>query len=201
MSSSVLLLYFHAAAEFSKANHGLISALGQQEHLSIRDMYAEYPRFSIDIDKEQSLLTTHDTIVLQFPMFWYSSPALLKEWQDLVLEYGFAYGDGGTALLGKRLQLVVTTGSPAEAYTAEGEKGYTLREFLRPFEAMAKLCHLDYHAPLAMHGARDAADNGQQAVWNLAYQKLIAALIAGRYPQSLAKRTDVVTPEQLMEAL
>jgi len=41
-------------------------------------------------------------IVFHHPFYWYSSPAILKEWQDLVLEYGFAYGHEGTALRGKK---------------------------------------------------------------------------------------------------
>ena len=51
-------------------------------------------------------------IVLMHPIQWYSMPALLKLWLDEVLTYGWAYGPGGSALKGKDLWLVATTGGP-----------------------------------------------------------------------------------------
>ena len=65
----------------------------------------------IDVRAEQELLVSHDVIVSQHPFYWYSSPALLKEWQDLVLEHGWAYGRGGTKLTGKILFNAITAGS------------------------------------------------------------------------------------------
>ena len=59
------------------------------------DLYAEYPRFDIDIDREQARLVEAGIILFQFPLFWYSTPSIIKVWQDLVLEHGFAYGSEG----------------------------------------------------------------------------------------------------------
>ena len=53
------------------------------EGVTFVDLYAEYPRFEIDVDREQARLLAHDVIVFQNPLFWYSTPAILKEWQDL----------------------------------------------------------------------------------------------------------------------
>ena len=53
-------------------------------------------------------LLDHDVVLFQFPLFWYSTPSILKEWQDLVLEHGFAYGAEGDALDGKRMMIAVT---------------------------------------------------------------------------------------------
>ena len=61
-------------------------------------LYAAYPDFMIDVKREQQLLLDHDIIVLQHPFYWYSSPAIIKEWLDLVLENGWAYGTGGSNL-------------------------------------------------------------------------------------------------------
>ncbi|MCV5747032.1 NAD(P)H-dependent oxidoreductase, partial [Escherichia coli] len=72
------------------------------------DLYGEYPRFNINIDREQQRLREHDVVIFQFPLYWYSTPAILKEWQDLVLEYGFAYGTEGTELQGKTMLCVLS---------------------------------------------------------------------------------------------
>ena len=90
---------------------------------------------------------------------WYSSPALLKEWQDLVLEYGFAYGEKGTALQGKRLLSVLSAGGPRDAYTKEGYNRFTLRELLTPFEQTARLCGMEYLPPFVVHDSRALADD------------------------------------------
>ena len=107
---------------------------------------------------EQDLLRTHELIVFQHPFYWYSSPAILKEWQDLVLEHGFAYGEAGTALHGKRLLSVLSAGGPAEAYTREGYNHFTVDELLTPFEQTARLCGMEYLPPLVVHNARALPD-------------------------------------------
>ncbi|WP_225875317.1 NAD(P)H-dependent oxidoreductase [[Limnothrix rosea] IAM M-220] len=53
--------------------------------------------------REKQLCLDHNIVVWQHPFFWYSAPAMLKKWPDLVLEYGFAYGHEGTALHGKNV--------------------------------------------------------------------------------------------------
>ena len=55
-------------------------------------MYDLYPDFKIDVAEEQKHLAAADRIILQFPFYWYSTPALLKQWQDDVLTYGWAFG-------------------------------------------------------------------------------------------------------------
>jgi len=77
---------------------------------------------------------------------------LLKQWIDLVLEYGWAYGPGGTALQGKKLLQVVTSGGGRAAYQRDGFHGHTLREFLLPFEQTARLCKMEYLPPFVVHG-------------------------------------------------
>jgi Kef-type K+ transport system membrane component KefB/NAD(P)H-dependent FMN reductase len=105
------------------------------------DLYAEYPDYRIDIDREQQRLREHDVIMFLFPLFWYSTPAILKEWQDLVLEHGFAYGSEGTALAGKFFIVACSAGGPAAAYEPEGYNHFTLRELLRPSSRPRALSH------------------------------------------------------------
>ena len=96
MAKRVLILFAHPALQKSRVNRRLVAAVQNLENVTINDLYEEYPDFSIDVKREQALLESHDIIIFQHPLYWYSCPALLKEWQDLVLEYGFAYGAQGT---------------------------------------------------------------------------------------------------------
>ncbi|MCB0293189.1 MAG: NAD(P)H-dependent oxidoreductase, partial [Calditrichaeota bacterium] len=84
----ILIIFAHPAFQKSRVNARLIEGLAQMEGITFHDLYQAYPEFDIDIAAEQQLLTGHDVIVFHHPFFWYSTPALLKEWQDLVLEHG-----------------------------------------------------------------------------------------------------------------
>src|SRR5690349_3159009 len=94
----ILILFAHPRLRNSVVQSALIKAVAGLEGVTFRDLYASYPDYMIDVEAEQKALLAHDVIVLQHPFYWYSSPAIIKEWQDLVLENGWAYGPGGTAL-------------------------------------------------------------------------------------------------------
>src|SRR5882757_8032391 len=100
-SAKILLIFAHPAYQRSRTNRAMIEVARGMPEVRIHDLYEEYPTFQIDACREQGLLREHDVIVFQHPFYWYSCPALLKEWLDLVLEYNFAYGDYGTELSGK----------------------------------------------------------------------------------------------------
>ena len=101
----ILLLFAHPSLDRSEVNRPMTDAVVDMDGITLIDLYAEYPDLQIDIDREQQRLLEHDVIVFQHPLYWYSTPAILKEWQDLVLEHGFAYGSKGTALLGSPMTL------------------------------------------------------------------------------------------------
>lgn len=147
-----------------------------QRHVSVIDLYAEYPDFNIDIDKEQQRLLAHDVIVFLFPLYWYSTPSLLKEWQDLVLEYGFAYGDNGTALKGKRFVCALSAGGREEAYQTDGYNHFSLKQLLQPLEQMANVTGMLYLGPFAIFGSRTAREehriNLHRQKWRRLLQKL-----------------------------
>jgi glutathione-regulated potassium-efflux system ancillary protein KefG len=148
----VLVLFAHPALEKSRVNRVLIGGLRDVDGLTLHDLYEVYPDFGIDVTREQALLLDHEIIVFHHPMFWYSTPAILKEWQDLVLEHGWAYGSEGKALVGKLWLSAITTGGREEAYGGQGHNGYTIRELLRPLEQTARLCGMDFLPPFAVHG-------------------------------------------------
>jgi glutathione-regulated potassium-efflux system ancillary protein KefG len=152
LQRKILVLFAHPAFEKSRVNQHLARAARETAGVTFNDLYEEYPDFAIDVQREQKLLLEHDVIVWQHPFYWYSSPALLKEWQDLVLEHGFAYGSKGTALHGKIALNAITTGGPESSYQKTGYNRFTLRELLTPFEQTANLCGMTYLAPFVTPG-------------------------------------------------
>lgn len=154
MKKKVLVLYAHPSQHRSEVNAPLFNAAQAIEGVTCVDLYAEYSQFDINIDKEQARLLEHDVIVFQFPLYWYSTPALLKEWQDLVLEYGFAYGTDGIALKDKLMLCVVSAGGKEEAYKAEGYNHFTIRQLLAPIEQMAALTNMHYLPPYLVRARR-----------------------------------------------
>jgi putative NADPH-quinone reductase len=157
----ILVLFAHPSLERSEANRPLAEAASRLEGVTLVDLYAEYPTFDIDVDREQRRLRVHEALVFLHPLYWYSTPSILKEWQDLVLEYGFAYGSAGTALQGKVFFSALTAGGPEPAYRAGGYNHFTIRELLQPLEQTAALCGMDYLPPFALFGARTAVDEGR----------------------------------------
>jgi glutathione-regulated potassium-efflux system ancillary protein KefG len=155
----ILLLFAHPAIQNSRVNRRLAEAARSVEGLTFHDLYEAYPEFDVDVAREQELLSTHDLFVMQHPFYWYSTPALLKEWQDLVLEHGWAYGSGGIALRGKTLLTAVTTGGREASYGLEGGNRYAMRQLLAPIEQTARLCGMDYLPPFVVHGTHALADS------------------------------------------
>lgn len=154
----VLILFAHPALEKSRVNRRLVAALPALPGLTFHDLYEAYPDFAVDVRREQALLAAHDVIVFHHPFYWYSAPPLVKQWLDLVLEHGWAYGSAGTALAGKRLLCLLTAGGGAAAYQREGYNRFTIRELLSPVEQTARLCRMEFLPPYVVHGTHRLTD-------------------------------------------
>jgi glutathione-regulated potassium-efflux system ancillary protein KefG len=148
----VLILFAHPAFEKSRVNKLLVEEVKGIEGVYFHDLYEAYPNMIIDITREQEILSRHDVIIFHHPFFWYSTPAILKEWQDLVLEHGWAYGSNGNALMGKLFMNVITTGGKEIAYHSEGYNHFTVRQLLAPMEQTANLCKMIFLPPFLVHG-------------------------------------------------
>ncbi|EOB3568086.1 potassium transporter KefG [Vibrio vulnificus] len=201
--NKVLVIYAHPSQHRSEVNAPLFAAAQAVDGVTRVDLYAEYPQFDINIDKEQARLLEHDVIVFQFPLYWYSTPALLKEWQDLVLEYGFAYGTDGTALQDKLMLCVVSAGGKEEAYKAEGYNHFTIRQLLAPIEQMAALTSMHYLPPFAIFGARTALEENRIDQHVERYVTLLQALVEDRVNIHAANHLNKIThalPQIIKEA-
>ncbi|NPC57603.1 glutathione-regulated potassium-efflux system oxidoreductase KefF [Caenimonas soli] len=156
LSSGVLVLAAHPNWRESRVNRRLLEAARSVPGVQVSDLYARYADYDIDVPAEQALAARAPLIVLMHPIQWYSMPALLKLWLDEVLTYGWAYGQGGTALKGKDLWLVATTGGPESSYHPQSYNRYFFDAFLPPYEQTAALCGMRFLPPLMLHGARRA---------------------------------------------
>jgi putative NADPH-quinone reductase len=193
----LLVYYAHPGHKHSRVNRAMFAAAQAVEGITVVDMYAEYPRFDIDIDREQQRLLDHDVCLFQFPLFWYSTPSIIKEWYDLVLEHGFAYGSKGDKLAGKRMMQAISAAGTHEAYTAEGYQHYPLRTFLTPSEQTARLCKMHYETPYVIHGSLRAPDTGDVEPHAEGYRRLLEAIRDDRYDFEAARAFDVVTFDTL----
>ncbi|MCS6819391.1 MAG: NAD(P)H-dependent oxidoreductase [Chitinophagales bacterium] len=187
MLLKALILFAHPRLERSKIHAGLLRYLPNHPNIYLHDLYEEYPDFNIDIKREQALAEAHDIIVWQHPMYWYSVPPLLKQWLDMTLEPGWAYGPEGRALAGKKLLHVVSTGGSAEAYAKGGRNRFTIREFLAPLEQTAHLCGMDYLPPYIIFGSHHLDEESLHSYGsNLAW--LLNLLISGAADREGMKR-------------
>ncbi len=161
MRKYTLINLFHPDIDQSRGNRVLLDQIRDLPDLTIRDMYREYPDFKIDVKREQQLLLDFDLIVFQHPFYWYSAPALMKEWQDKVLEMGFAYPPGvGDRLKGRDWLSAITTGGAQEAYCSGGFNNYSMSELLKPFQQTANLCGMIWHRPFVVHRVLPDGING-----------------------------------------
>jgi glutathione-regulated potassium-efflux system ancillary protein KefG len=150
--SSVLVQFAHPAYSKSVVHRSLNSAAKTVSNVTFNDLYELYPEQFINVKREQELVARHEVLVFQHPFYWYSTPAIIKQWLDLVLEYNWAYGTNGTALRGKRMMSVISCGGSLAAYSAEGYNNYSITDFLLPMRQTATLCGMHYLPPFVVPG-------------------------------------------------
>ena len=160
-----LILVFHRNLAESRANAALAGAARALPGVEVVDMQARYPDGRIDMftdaADDSAMLLGADRIVLQFPIHWYSTPALLKAWQDAVLTrmYYIASDTEGDRLAGTPLMIAATAGNVPEAYRRGGQNHYTIDEILTPLKATAHRCGLPWHPPHLLFDAEGLCDD------------------------------------------
>jgi glutathione-regulated potassium-efflux system ancillary protein KefF len=161
--ASILVLAAHPHVEHSRVNRRLMRAATALPTVEVRDLYALYPDYLIDVAAEQRALADAQLVVWLQPLHWYGMTPLLKLWVDEVFAFRWAYGPGGHALAGKDLWLVTSTGGGDTAYRPDGTNRYFFDAFLPPYEQTANLAGMRFLPPLVLHGAHRVSDEALDA--------------------------------------
>ncbi|ABE50629.1 MULTISPECIES: NAD(P)H-dependent oxidoreductase [Methylobacillus] len=177
----VLVVMAHPMLESSRVNRALLDAAQGCEGIQVHDLYTHYPEQMIDVAHEQALVDTHDILVFQHPMYWYSCPALLKSWFDSVLSYGWAYGGSANKLSEKAWVHTVSTGGSERVYQRRGYNCFSIAELLRPFEQTARLCGMRYLQPFLVQSADTLSDETLQE-YAASYAAWLDGLAKGSWP-------------------
>ena len=148
-----LMIYGHPHPEMSLGNKTIMETVkAAVPDLDIRQVAELYPDGKFDIKTEQEALAAADTIILQFPVYWYAYPALLKKYIEDVFAHGFAYGSTGTRLRGKTLIVSCTTGAPYDAYAEGKVQSHTVDSYMFPAAQLARLCGMRFGGVLHTGG-------------------------------------------------
>ncbi len=187
----VLIIFAHPRFEKSRANMLLSKHIPDRDNITFHDLYEKYPTFNIDIEYEKKLLLEHKIIVCQFPFYWYSAPAMLKQWIEMVLEYGWAYGENGNALKDKAILCAITTGGPRAAYKEGKRHNYSIADFLRPYEQTAKICQMIFLPPFMVQGTHKLT-NDDLEVYAEQYDVLLQKLLEGNLNYEQLQSLEVI---------
>lgn len=174
--ADILVIAAHPELTHSRVTRSLMHTLRRAElqDVALRDLYALYPDYDIDVAAEQALLAAARLVVWLHPVHWYSMPPMMKLWLDESLAFGWAYGPGGEALRGKDLWLVASTGGPEESYRPDGHNRYFFDAFLHPYEQTAALVGMRWLPPLVLHGAHRVDEAALAAHGELFLDRLAA---------------------------
>jgi NAD(P)H dehydrogenase (quinone) len=117
----------------------------------------EVSGFAPDLTAEMDKLQWCDALILQFPLWWFGLPGILKGWVDRVFAMGRTYGRGkwydDGVFAGKRAMCSVTTGGPAVMYGPDGLNG-DIRQILFPINhGILRFTGFDVLPPFIAYGA------------------------------------------------
>lgn len=184
----ILILFAHPAYSRSLVQKALRRAVADMKNITIHDLYTHYPDFIVDPDKEQALLLAHDIIIFQHPYYWYSTPSILKEWQDIVLENHFAFGSGGKYLKDKDFFHVISTGAAIEQYETGVLKDTSFKEVFTPTRLMARLTQMHWHPPFIVDGIIQQDARLEQACTD--YRRILFAMQEGYFDFNVIDQHD-----------
>jgi glutathione-regulated potassium-efflux system ancillary protein KefF len=154
----IVVIYAHPYPGRSRANAALLRAVADLPDVQVRSLYELYPDFDIDAQAERNALEGASLVAFMHPIYWYTTPGLLKHWFDQVLVRGWAYGDGANGLRGKDCLWIATTGGDAAAYSATGRHGHAFEAFAPVMEQTARYCGMNWLEPFVLHGAHLISD-------------------------------------------
>ncbi|MBZ6535060.1 NAD(P)H-dependent oxidoreductase [Acinetobacter seifertii] len=156
MQNKKLVIVAHPNIKNSKVNKRWIEELNKYpDEIVVHELYSKYSNGEFDIKYEQSMLEKYDTIIFQFPIYWFNCPPLLKKWFDDVFTYGWAYGASGNMLANKKIGFAVSAGSKEIDFSVKGKYSATLENVLLPFKLTTLYVKALYCSYFSFYGAED----------------------------------------------
>jgi len=147
-------------------------------NLGMEQMHAaQAGAFAPDVQAELDKLLAADLLILQFPMWWFSMPAILKGWVDRVFAFGAAYDFGRTwengVFAGRKAMLSITASAPEVAFKPDGRNG-DMERVLWPIHAgILALCGYSVMPPFIAHGIPFVGEEAMQAELERYKQRLL----------------------------
>jgi NAD(P)H dehydrogenase (quinone) len=144
----------------------------EQTHAFERDLVAD------DVLAQQRNVDWADLMILQFPLWWFSPPAIIKGWFERVFTRGWGYAPGHKFdrghKVGKLAMLSLTTGTPAATYAPDGLDGDMLRLLWPVHNGFLRYLGLAVITPFLAYAPRGLDDQGRDEIFN-AYDEHLAS--------------------------
>ncbi|MEI7429911.1 MAG: glutathione-regulated potassium-efflux system oxidoreductase KefF [Betaproteobacteria bacterium] len=170
----ILIIHAHPYPQRSRAGRALLEAVRDLPGVEVHSLYDLYPDFDIDVQAEQAALMRADLVVWLHPVYWYSVPAMLKHWFDVVLLHGWAYGKDGHALRGKHCLWVATTGGQESSFSESGMHQLPFAEVEAPIRQTARFSGMEWEAPITLHGAHAQSEEQLSTAGQVFRERLVA---------------------------
>jgi len=156
-----LVLNFHPDPARSRANTALALAAARQPGIEVVTMAEQRDGLLFDYPREVERVASTTSVVLQFPVHWYSCPSLLADWMGQILTVAFYVRpeQDGARIEGRRLMIAAVAGNTPENYQPGGHIAIPLPELLRPFEATARRCGLEWNEPFIVFRSNSLSDD------------------------------------------
>ncbi|PIE76888.1 MAG: hypothetical protein CSA13_02260 [Clostridiales bacterium] len=171
--NNILILLSHPDLKKSVANKALFEAAKGIDGVTILDIYKE--EFSVETYREP--FDACDILVFQFPLYWGSAPARLKEWSDRIF---FSLIDG-MAGAGKKIMVATTAGAPKSSFAPDGFNLYEVKTLMAPYHLQANYSGMGWIPPfvvydmeneeLAQTSAREGAKRYRELLIKLVNEK------------------------------
>lgn len=175
MNNQITILLSHPNLGNSIFNKYLtdINKNNDKFYLHYLDKHINNGKF--DLDAEKDILKNSKALVWQFPIYWYSCPSSLRDWQDQVLSPIVYSADN--FLKGKKIRVVFTAGAGEEQYSHEGLNRYTIDEMLRPFEMTANASGMIWEKPLGFFGCSPDTPKATLEAMASLYEKKLTEML------------------------
>lgn len=142
-----------------------ITCFQDDTRFDVRILAQQQTEGTFDVAIEQAAIDAAESVVMHFPIYWYSMPAMLKWWVDSVFTFGWAFDENGGCMQEKPFLSSVTTGSSLESYSAEGSNLRSLSSYLHHVERTADYAGFNYLGVVATDQTR--SEQASESALNL----------------------------------